>query len=79
MKELFDEFNQAVFNEFEMKTWALMSQFLNIEIQWEHEGTCIPKKKYAREENLNIINCTPTNTPTVMGLKLLTEGDLNSS
>lgn len=75
--EMFKEFKQSMFKEFEMMDNGLMFYFLGIEVKQQHDRIFISQKKYMKEilEKLKMNGCNPVNTPVATGTKLSKEGD----
>ena len=69
---MFHEFKQAMFKEFEIIDFGLMSFFFGIEVRQQSDGIFICQKKYAKEllDKFNMKNCNVINTPVVVDLKL---------
>jgi hypothetical protein len=75
--EMFKEFKQSMFREFEMMDNGLMSYFLGIEVKQQHYGIFISQKKYMKEilEKFKMESCNSVNSPVETSIKLSKEGD----
>ncbi|XP_057850758.1 uncharacterized mitochondrial protein AtMg00810-like [Cryptomeria japonica] len=65
-------FKAAMMKEFEMTDLGLMKYFLGIEVKQSADGIFISQSKYASDvlKRFNMLNCKPSPTPVVIGLKL---------
>jgi hypothetical protein len=75
--EMFKEFKQSMFREFEMTENGLMSYFLGIEVKQQHDEIFISQKKYMKEilEKFKMESCNSVSTPVETSIKLSKEGD----
>jgi uncharacterized protein len=75
--EMFKEFKQSMFREFEITDNGLMSYFLGIEVKQQHDGIFISQKKYMNEilEKFKMESCNSMSTLVETSIKLLKEGD----
>jgi hypothetical protein len=75
--EMFKEFKQSMFREFEMTDNGLMSYFLGIEVKQQHDGIFISQKKYMKEilEKFKMESCNSVNTSVETSIKLSKEED----
>jgi hypothetical protein len=75
--EMFKEFKQSMFREFEMTDNGLMSYFLGIEGKQQHDGIFISQKKYMKEilEKFKMESCNFVSTPDETSIKLSKEED----
>jgi hypothetical protein len=75
--EMFKEFKQSMFREFEITDNGLMSHFLGIEVKQQHDGIFISQKKYMKEilEKFKMESCNPVSTPVETSIKLSKEWD----
>jgi uncharacterized protein len=75
--EMFKEFKQSMFREFEITDNGLISYFLGIEVKQQHDGIFISQKKYMNEilEKFKMESCNSMSTLVETSIKLLKEGD----
>lgn len=75
--EMFKEFKQSMFREFDMTDNGLMSYFLGIEVKQQHDGIFVSQKKSMKEilEKFKMESCNSVNTPVETSIKLSKEGD----
>jgi hypothetical protein len=75
--EMFKEFKQSIFREFEMTDNGLMSYFLSIEVKQQNDGIFISQKKYMNEilEKFKMESCNSVSTPVETSIKLSKDGD----
>jgi len=74
--EMFKEFKQSMFREFEITDNGLMSYFLGIEVKQQHDGIFISQKKYMNEilEKFKMESCNSMSTLVATSIKLSKEG-----
>ncbi|KAF8409152.1 hypothetical protein HHK36_005225 [Tetracentron sinense] len=76
-QEMFDKFKHAMFKEFEMTDYGLMSYFLGIEVRQQADCILISQKRNAMEllKKFRLDGCNTVSTPVAMGSKLTKEGE----
>jgi Reverse transcriptase (RNA-dependent DNA polymerase) len=74
---IFWEFKQSMFEEFEMTDYGLMGYFLGIENKQQSDDIFISQKKYAKEilEKFKMAECNFIGTLVATEIKLTKEGD----
>ncbi|KAH9311990.1 hypothetical protein KI387_027025, partial [Taxus chinensis] len=72
-----ESFKSAMKKEFEMTNLGLMHYFVGIKVQQSEGEVFISQEKYASEvlKRFNMLNCKPTPTLVVVGLKLSKEDE----
>lgn len=69
---MFEEFKEAMAQEFEMSDMGLMSYYLGIQVNQMKEGIIVTQEVYVKEllKKFNMLNCKPVNTSIECGEKL---------